>query len=73
MGGQAFFLKTVYTGSRRVGAAEYVEIIENFMEKYGGMKRVWAITSDKAASCLNARNDLRRSTSVLSELTIKVT
>ena len=57
---KSFFLDSVFTGYAKVGATEYVKIIEKVMGDFGGLKRVCGIASDSARACVNARNALAR-------------
>ena len=57
-GRRTFFLESVYTSHERVGASGYIRILESVLQKFGGMDRICAVTSDSAQCCVNARNAL---------------
>ena len=55
---RTYFLESVFTGADRIDSSAYVKLVESVMQKYGGMDRICAITSDSAHCCVNERNAL---------------
>lgn len=55
---RTFFLESFFTSYEKVDADAYVRLVEAAMEKFGGMGRICAVTSDSARCCQNARDSL---------------
>ena len=51
-----FFLDSVFIGVDRMDSTAYVRLVEDVMEKFGGLKRICAVTSDCATASFNAKN-----------------
>ena len=50
-----FMIGTEYSGARKLGAADYLQIVEKTLDSYQIGDRVCAITSDNTQSCINTR------------------
>ena len=50
------FLDSVFTGVDRMDSTAYVRLVEDVTEKFGGLKRICAVTSGSATVCVNEKN-----------------
>ena len=55
---KTFFLDSMFTGDQRMNSEAYASLIEEVVQRYGGMQRVCAITSDSTQCCVNAKASL---------------
>lgn len=53
-----FFLKSVYPGSESCDADLYCRVITEIFAEFGDMRRICAVVSDNASSCVKAKYSL---------------